>query len=319
MRLGETIRGKLCREEWNLGIVRQSAQHIVTHGIIKPVQWLPAMGPWLMLADPYFRILDGRPLIFAEFLDYRRGKGEIWSAPFRENGLSLADFRPFLDEPVHLSFPFLFCHSGCEYMIIETWEANGLYLYRRQKLPGGTFRWDVERKLLDGPIVDAAIFHQKDEHRWWIFCGFQDQSPNENLFLFYSGSPEGPWEPHRHNPVKRDLLSSRSAGPLFLSDQGDYIMRPAQDCTRTYGGGVAINRITTLHPSCFEEQTVRLLHPLPGPYPDGLHTLCPAGDYTIIDGKRWGFRPSDLIRKMRLRGSARRRHQNFERFNSRGW
>lgn len=319
MSLIETIRAKVCREEWNLGIVAQTAQNIIRNGITEPVRWLPPIGPWLMLADPCVHTLDGQPMVFAEYLDYWNGKGEIWAAPFKEHGLTLADFRPFLDEPVHLSFPFLFSHSGFDYMMVETWEANGLYLYRRRRLPGEPerFQWDVDRKLLAGPVVDAAIFYQKEDRRWWLFCGFQDKSPNENLFLFYADSPEGPWEPHRHNPVKSDPRSSRPAGPLFTTGPGDYIMRPAQDCTLTYGGGVAINYVSCLHPSCFEERIVRLLEPLPGPYPNGLHTFCPAGNYTIIDGKRWGFRPSDVVRRAKQFGSSRRRCTSFARLHSR--
>src|SRR5213596_456309 len=56
--------------------------------------------------------------------------------------------------------------------------------------------------------------------------------------------PLGPWRPHPGNPVKVDVRSSRPAGGPFLF--GGNLYRPAQDCSRTYGGGITINRVTHL-------------------------------------------------------------------------
>jgi hypothetical protein len=63
--------------------------------------------------------------------------------------------------------------------------------------------------------------------------------------------------------------------------------RPAQDCSRTYGGAVVINRIERLTPEEFVERPVRHLAPAAhGPYPHGLHTLSGAGNVTLVDGKK---------------------------------
>jgi hypothetical protein len=68
------------------------------------------------------------------------------------------------------------------------------------------------------------------------------------------------------------------------------LYRPAQDCSRTYGGALVLNRVTRLTETAFaEEVAVRVEPDRTGPYPDGLHHFVPFGDVTIIDGKRERF------------------------------
>jgi hypothetical protein len=50
---------------------------------------------------------------------------------------------------------------------------------------------------------------------------------------------------------------------------------------------VLLNRILRLDPDGYAEETVRRLGPVAGRYCEGLHTFCPAGAFTLIDGKRW--------------------------------
>jgi hypothetical protein len=58
---------------------------------------------------------------------------------------------------------------------------------------------------------------------------------------------------------------------------------------------VVLNVVTELSRTGFRERPIRRLNPM-GDYPDGMHTFCPAGDVTIIDGKRWAFHLFDLLR-----------------------
>ena len=79
-------------------------------------------------------------------------------------------------------------------------------------------------------------------------------------------------------------------------------MRPAQDCSRTYGGAITFNRIVRLTPTAFEEEVVGRLAPeADGPYPDGLHTISSAGGVTIIDGKVLRFVLTGAWAKWRYR------------------
>jgi hypothetical protein len=95
--------------------------------------------------------------------------------------------------------------------------------------------------------------------------------------------------------VKVDVRSARPAGTPFVVDGTLY--RPAQDCSRTYGGRVTINRVLILTPLAFREEPFAFVDPDPeGPYPDGLHTLSQVGNVTLIDGKRTLFVPVEFRR-----------------------
>jgi hypothetical protein len=115
------------------------------------------------------------------------------------------------------------------------------------------------------------------------------------LHLWYSSSAQGPWQAHPDNPVKIDVRSARPGGTPFYAD--GVLYRPAQDCSRVYGGRIVINRVTTLTPTAFHEEPAATVDPDPaGPYPAGLHTLSAVGDVTLLDAKRMVFVPEAFRR-----------------------
>ena len=97
--------------------------------------------------------------------------------------------------------------------------------------------------------------------------------------------------------MKIDIRSSRPAGTPFIHE--DQLFRPAQDCSKTYGGRIVLNRIKTLTISQFEEESVCFVEPQRDSlYPDGVHTISSAGGVTIIDGKRFDYSFLHFFRKL---------------------
>jgi hypothetical protein len=289
---------RLYREEWNIGIVDQTAEEIVQHGFRLAPRWLPR-AEGAMQADPScLPFEDGRLLLMAEHMDYRSGRGEIWSAvvPAGSKLDSLA-FYPWLAGTCHLSYPFPFVDArGRRYLTVESAEADGLFLWRED---GG--KWILSGSILpDLPAIDATLW--RDSERWWLFCGLRNDLPNERLYLYHAEKPEGPWSPHRANPVKIDAASSRPAGPLFWA--AGLLIRPAQDCSQTYGGAVVLNEVRRLDLDGFSETAIRRLEPIDSAYPHGLHTFCSAGECTLIDGKRLTRRPLQLVERPILKCKA---------------
>ena len=109
----------------------------------------------------------------------------------------------------------------------------------------------------------------------------------------------GEWHPHAANPVKIDPRSARPAGTPFVHAGSLY--RPAQDCSRSYGGGVAICRVDVLTPTEFREEVVREIRSLPTSYRRGTHTLASVGEATLVDGKRLVFTLAGTRRALRSR------------------
>jgi hypothetical protein len=238
-------------------------------------------------ADPIVVQRGGRRVIFFEELPYRTGKGHISAIEIFANGEpGLA--RVVLDRPYHLSYPFVFEWNGELYMLPETAQNRTIELYRCEEFPA---RWTLQKVLLeDISAFDATLWHQ--EGRWWLFVNVAEAgaSPSEELHLYWSESPLGPWVAHPANPVVSDARHARSAGPLFMRD--GVLFRPSQDCSSAYGNAVSVNRVEVLDPHSYREVPVSRIHA--GWYPDmlGLHTFSSAGTMRVIDFKvrrsRWG-------------------------------
>jgi hypothetical protein len=116
---------------------------------------------------------------------------------------------------------------------------------------------------------------------WWMFVSIAEHSIPDELYLFSAPSPLGPWTPHRRNPVKSDVRSSRPAGALF--EWNGEVYRPAQDSSGRYGYAITINRIVQLDEDGFREEEVSKV--LPNWRNDliGTHTLSTSDDLTVID------------------------------------
>ena len=96
--------------------------------------------------------------------------------------------------------------------------------------------------------------------------------------------------------MKVDVRSSRPAGRPFLF--GGNLYRPAQDCSRTYGGAITINRVTRLSLTEFYEEPVAHIEPWDRRYGTGIHTLTGDGSVTVLDGKRMVIAPVLVRRRL---------------------
>jgi hypothetical protein len=289
----ERWRRIFCHEMWNVGVVDQSAEDIVARGIARPVRWLTQRPRDTLFADPaWLQRPDGRGTVFLEAMKVRKGRGEIWSADIAPGeDIAGAKFMPTLSAPFHMSYPFPAFDDLFQPMLTaETWQAGQAAIWH---LADGQWR---QSGVLMGqrPVVDPTIWRGPD--RWWLFCTFHDDGADRFLHLFFADSPQGPWNPHPMNPVVSGFGVARPAGPLFRA--GGLLIRPAQDCAKTYGGGVVLNAVRVLTVDAYHEEVLRRIDPIPGPFPSGLHTFCPAGEVTLIDGKKWQFDPLEFLERV---------------------
>lgn len=288
----------LLTDKWNVGVAMAPVSGLLDGSLaFSEVKWLPEIRGGF-IADPFaVSGIDenGDLLMLAEVYDYRTQLGRICALRFnvKSGRLDIVE-TPSLSAGVHMSYPFLFQHAGEIFCVPETHEARCVYLYRALNYPE---EWVREAVLLeDFPAADATVFQYGD--RWWMFATNVEQGSNTFLYAWHSEELLGPWRPHKSNPIKTDITSSRPAGRPFVVDGKLY--RPAQDGSKTYGGRVVIHQIIELTPERFQEEVVAEIGPL-GRYPEGLHTVVPVGDITLIDGKRCAFNCHMLLRNVRLR------------------
>jgi hypothetical protein len=278
-------------DHWNVARVDRPIASFLHAAHAGPIQWLPRPRNFEFQADPFGVLRDGRLVIFFEHFNYRDNRGTIATIdPAR--GERRAPVRIGPQAVVHLSYPYLIEAEGRLLCIPESHEAAEVALYQVERFPD---QWVKVTNLLEGtPIVDATLF--RHEESWWL-AGSEptDKGASCELHLWHAKAIEGPWHPHAGNPVKIDVRSARSGGTPFYED--GVLYRPAQDCSKTYGGRIIINRVLALTPTAFCETQAAIVEPDPmGPYPDGLHTLSKVGDITLIDGNRFIFSPAEFRR-----------------------
>ncbi len=232
-------------------------------------------------ADP-FPVVDGdRACIFVEEWPYALGRGILAALEIQRDG-TWRHLGTILEQPWHLSHPFIFRWQNETWMMPESSAAGTLELYRCIAYP---LCWQHECTLMqDVRIVDATLHEGED--RWWLFgnIGVGQISTHEELHLFFADTPLGPWIPHPANPVVADPRTARPAGKLLQWD-GRWC-RPAQDCGVRYGSALWIHEIVEWTPTRYSEGPRQRLEPQSMAGANRMHTLYRDGWLTVVDGHR---------------------------------
>lgn len=230
-------------------------------------------------ADPFPTHRQGRDFVFFEDLDYKTGKGVISVVAFDASGRP-GPAIPVVEEPWHLSYPFLIEREGEIFMIPESSANRDIALYRAVDFP---LRWERHAVLVDNvEAADATIVEHQG--RLYLFAVLREGvgGYSDTLGIWWADDLLGPWRPHARNPVLVDDRMARPAGNMVLRDGALY--RPVQDCRRTYGGALGIMKVTRLDPEHFAQQPDGVLS-AGGPWPGNrLHTLNCNGRLEVVDG-----------------------------------
>ena len=280
---------ELYREDWS--VARLAAMPGDYIGLDARAQlehvWPHAEGKYQ--ADPWIVAHDGKRYVFCEEFDYAayRGRLAVCELPWRGGPPQAA-----IEEPFHLSYPQVFRHGDDMFCVPESAQAGAVRLYRAVGFPN---RWEYVRTLIANfNAIDSTLV--RFNGKWWLFCtggegphsGF-----NSHLYIWFADDLFGEWRQHAGNPVKIDVRSSRPAGPFFSHQNQLY--RPAQDCSRSYGGAISLNRIDTLTETEFGETVAGVIRPPAGRYNEGIHTITWADGECIVDVKRHAFYPRGLL------------------------
>jgi len=269
-------------QQWQVGVIDAPIHQLAGLTDEEPatpsVRWIPNPAG-RFLADPFAverGTADGGLLLVAEDYRWSTARGGISALAIGDS--HAGEPTTLFDFPYHMSYPFLFRHEGRLFCVPETNEARevGLYVLDEESLA-----WTKDCVLLPGRrLADSTLFEW--DGRWWLLATDIEDEQVRNLHAWFAPDLRGPWQEHPQNPVKIDVRSSRPAGRPFIHDGSLY--RPAQDCSLTYGGAVAINHVLCLTPTHYREKTVTVVRPRPEwPLRDGLHHLCGVGERTIID------------------------------------
>lgn len=203
-----------------------------------------------IVADPFMLNVQGIWYMFFEVLNRDTRKGEIGLATSRD-GFTWQYTQIVLEEPFHLSYPYVFEWNDEYYMIPESSVAKEVRLYKANRFPNG---WECVGVLLSGQRFSDSSIVRHEEH-WWLFTE-TSVSQCDTLRLFYSTSLTGPWREHPRSPIiQGDPHIARPAGRLVVHT--DRIIRYTQDCYPSYGQKVRAFEITELTTSSYAEQPIQ--------------------------------------------------------------
>jgi len=274
-------------EQWNIGIASCNIAQFLTIPNQK-IKWLRNLRLSEFRADPFGLNQGGKNFIFFEKYERSIRRGKISAIELNQNLDKVAEI-DILKLPHHLSYPYIFSHQDKNYLLPESHRANELALYELLE----NFQLKKITTIFDNlDAVDSSIIFY--ENKFWLFFS-QASKGDKNLYLAYSDSLEGEWKMHPQNPIKSDVKSARMAGQIFLHE--GLLYRPSQNCERSYGSSIVMNKIMQLTTEKFAEiEEIEITPNQLGQYPLGLHNISSLGEnLTLIDGKKVIFVPHKML------------------------
>lgn len=276
---GAAKRAVLNMHRWDVSYRFHKGTQVAATGLLAGEAWTVLRDDGdRFYADPFPFEWNGRHFIFVEDFPHGDAKAVISVAEIFADGRQ-AVHPAIVDEPYHLSYPQVFSRDGEIWMLPESASGGGLVLYRAQAFPE---RWVRHATLIpEREIFDATLL----EHggRLWLFASERDGhgSASDTMVVYHADTLEGPWMPHRANPIRIDRAAARPGGGF--ARVGDRIILPLQDGTNEYGGALGLADLLELN-----EHTVRLSTPVPllsqdkNAYPR-VHTLNGNAQIEVID------------------------------------
>jgi len=275
---------------WTVGLIRGSPGSFLSEGYRPQIEWLRDRSSDF-LADPFVFGPRERRCIMGERVDRATQTGFITCLEIEDGGKILEE-RDVMRSSTHLSYPYVFAHSGVWYMVPESAQDRCVALYRALDVP---YKWERVATLIDGVATcDNTIVRHNG--LWWLFCTHKSRDSNLNLFLYHARDLLGPWKSHVANPVKTDIRSSRPAGMPFVAEGQLY--RPAQDCAKAYGDAIVFSRVTALNEHEFSEEFVSTFRcDAAAKDSHGAHTMSYSDGVMAIDSKTIVFASPTVIRR----------------------
>lgn len=138
-----------------------------------------------------------------------------------------------LQEPFHLSFPFVFKHGDEIYIIPESSEIGEIRIYRF--CDDSLTQVEFMKVLKEGEYVDSSIISK--DGKYYLFTS----ASQFNQRVFVSEDLLGDYNEHPSSPIYSGSDFGRNGGSVFKY-KGTYY-RPSQDCTHLNGDNVSLHKL----------------------------------------------------------------------------
>lgn len=245
-------------------------------------------------ADPFIFEYNKQSYILAEVWTYSKAKGAIgiYSLEKPEQGWCI-----ILEEPYHLSYPFIFEHNCKIYLCPECHESKTITLYESIDFP---YVWKKLEPLYENiDVVDTTLFQNNNS-----IYGFTYEINRKELLLFELISDKGfKISFLKNNPIDTNLETARMAGAILAKNNN--FIRVSQDCSKIYGGSLNFIKFQ-IGGQRYEEKILKKLGPQDimintNKEYIGMHTYNCSEKYEVIDLKYRHFNIEEFYFRIKRR------------------
>lgn len=227
-------------------------------------------------ADPFLFEKDNKIYVFCECFNKEKNKGTIAVAEYKNE--KICNLKIVIDQKYHMSYPCVFEHNNCCYMIPETCDNYTIELYRALEFPDSWVLDTVLKK--DISCVDATVLLKENI---FYFIGYENKGKNSKLMIFNFDMDKKTLEQYAEMDAGN---TERPAGNVFNIE--NKLIRPSQDCTTKYGGQILMNEIVTFEKGNYHEKLVNVFGceniKFKGEYKaDRIHTINRVKGVEVID------------------------------------
>lgn len=282
------------RDLWSLGVFKfGSLENLFEGGEYTLVKQIREMGLRLnksyqaVAADPFLFAHGERLYLFYE-VKTDHGHGEIHAQSMTSDGQWHAH-GVVLKEQFHLSYPQVFLIDGHIYMLPEAAQSGKVILYEANEFPK---KWRPCAVLIDEPMRDPTLVESANDGFFLLASTAQYE-----LKLYHAEHLTQPFK-DLGIVITNDKRVARCAGSIIrLNGQ---MLRPAQDCSESYGKKISFQSIECLSRSVYSERPsgLKLQVPPQAWMSRGSHHIsCEkfAGNmYVAIDGHNADWRINSL-------------------------
>ncbi len=252
-------------QNWNIGFCEITPAVLVRERKLPRVHWLRHGYNDRFFADPFILRMDETAIyVLVEEMMFHT-KGVISLLTVDPRSYSLIDRKVILDLDTHLSYPAIFRENGKIYLYPENYASGQLSLYELD-LDGLSLKH--VRQLVDKPLTDATVYAAPDG-KFYMISTLSSNS-RDNAYLFVNDSMSDGFKVSK-DPVVTGKDRSRCGGGFFHA--GGRLFRPAQNCSRRYGGALKIMEVVRCEQSDYFEIECFDLKPHSWRYNLGMHTL----------------------------------------------
>ncbi|MEA5005232.1 MAG: hypothetical protein VB022_02350 [Rikenellaceae bacterium] len=225
-------------------------------------------------ADPFIlNVTDNEIVLLVEEYIRRENIGIISKLVVNRHNYNIINKCRLLKLETHLSYPAIYRTNDNFFVYPENCQSGELKLYKYNK---GSNTLDLIKTLVNEPLTDSIIYETNNKS--YLFTTKQPYPSNNELYIYKANSWDGDYT--LDYSILLNDKSARSAGNIFKYE--GLTVRPAQDCNKTYGGGIVFQSIKIKNERFVVEEICRLYNKSIK-YGLGIHTFNTFQDIAVVD------------------------------------